>query len=413
MKMYSKYVFLVLVVFVSSSISAQEVRLTLDQCFRLAEENNLTSVLAEKSVEQARTLQATAWDVDKTQLSLSQDPTSGGSPDNSLSLSQSFDFPTVYLARRSQLKAETQVARSRADLIGATLRGQIAETYYRLAFEQERVRLLSMQDSVLTRYRHLADQRLAVGETRRLEVLTAERLQRENQMNLAAAQSQQETTRLELASLLGTNLSVVPASEYAPANYAPSDYNFALSPEGRYANDRIRAAERAVSVARSGYAPSLSLSLRHQLVLSSWDPYHQKRSRFADGNFMGFEVGIGIPLFFGATKARVKAARESRDIAQLEMQQEQQLRQRDYTTALSRLRAAQLRLDYYTTEGEQKADELVRLGTLEYEQGEIGYVEYVDALQESIDLRLKRAEAINDYNQAVVCLQRLDNGFGK
>lgn len=50
---------------------------------------------------------------------------------------------------------------------------------------------------------------------------------------------------------------------------------------------------------------------------------------------------------------------------------------------------------------------------MENEQGEIGYVEYVDALQESIDLRLKRAEAINDYNQAVVCLQRLDNGFGK
>lgn len=28
------------------------------------------------------------------------------------------------------------------------------------------------------------------------------------------------------------------------------------------------------------YAPSLSLSLRNQMVISSWDPYHVNRNRF-------------------------------------------------------------------------------------------------------------------------------------
>ena len=38
------------------------------------------------------------------------------------------------------------------------------------------------------------------------------------------------------------------------------------------------------------------------------------RSRFTEGNFFGFEIGVGVPLFYGATKAKVKAARKDRDV---------------------------------------------------------------------------------------------------
>lgn len=411
--MTKRYFFLVLVSAFMTAAQAQEARLSLHQCFALAAENNLAVKSAEKSVDVARSLQGTAWDIGRTELSLSQDPTSGGSPDNALTLSQQIDFPTVYMARHAQLKAETQAARSRAGMVSATLKGDIASLYHQLAYEQECVRLLRRQDSVLTRYRQLAEQRLAVGETRRLEVITAERLQRENQMTAASMQTQLEATQQQLASLLGTDLRVLPADTFGAVSYASSGYDYAFTPEGRYASDLLAVADREVSVARSGYAPTLSVALRNQLVISSWDPYNQQRSRFDGGNFMGFEVGVGIPLFFGATKARVRAARESRERTQLELQQQQQTLQRDYATALSRQRAAQVRLDYYEGEGLQKADELARLASLEYEAGEIGYVEYTAALQESIGLSLKRAEAVNDYNQSVVTLQRLCNGFGE
>ena len=64
-------------------------------------------------------------------------------------------------------------------------------------------------------------------------------------------------------------------------------------------------------------------------------------------------------------------------------------------------------MQYYESQGSADAEEIARLGTVEYENGEITYIEYVNALQESIDSRLKRAAAINDYNQAVVEMQRM------
>ena len=166
-------------------------------------------------------------------------------------------------------------------------------------------------------------------------------------------------------------------------------------------------ADKALRVAKNGYAPSLSLALKSQLVISSWDPYHENRARYDGGNFMGFEVGIGIPLFFGATKAKVKAARSDRAIAQMEMQQQQLTQQTEYKAALTRYNTAFSRMQYYEQKGAASATEIARLATLEYENGEISYIEYVSALQESIDSQLKRADAINAYNQAVVALKRI------
>ena len=382
--------------------------LTLAQCLSLASEHNLTLKQAELQVDRARTLQATAWDVDKTELSLSQDPTSGGSPDNALAVSQTIEFPTVYAARHGQLKAETKAEESRRNVTAQQISADITAAYYQLVYAQERVRVLTAQDSLLMRYADLAQKRYKAGETRQLEALTATRLLRENRMELASAESDFKTGQHSLASLIGTADAITPAdATLTPLAYQPSGFAFAATAEGQLANDQIAVADKALKVAKNGYAPSLSLALKNQLVITGWDPYHENRSRYSGGNFMGFEVGIGVPLFFGATKAKVKAARQDREIAQLAMQQQQLSRQKDYDAALARYTATFNRMQYYEQQGSADAAEIARLGTVEYENGEISYIEYINALQESIDARLKRAAAISDYNQAVVALKRI------
>ena len=89
------------------------------------------------------------------------------------------------------------------------------------------------------------------------------------------------------------------------------------------------------------------------------------------------------------------------------MQQQQLTQQTEYKAALTRYSTAFSRMQYYEQKGAASATEIARLATLEYENGEISYIEYVSALQESIDSQLKRADAINAYNQAVVALKRI------
>ena len=387
---------------------SQPTTLTLPQCLSLASEHNLTLKQGDLQVARARTLQGTAWDVDKTELSLSQDPTSGGSPDNALAVSQTIEFPTIYAARHNQLKAETKAEESRRNVTALQIRADITAAYWQLVYISERVRVLASQDSLLTRYADLAGKRYKAGETRQLEVLTATRLLRENRMELAAAESDFKADQHSLASLIGIDATITPAdTRLTPLAYQPREYVYAATAEGELAYNQLVVADKALKVAKNGYAPSLSVALKNQLVITGWDPYHENRSRYQGGNFMGFEVGIGVPLFFGATKAKVKAARQDREIAELAMQQQRLTRQKEYDAALARYMAAFNRMQYYESQGSADAEEIARLGTVEYENGEISYIEYINALQESIDSQLKRAAAIGDYNQTVVALKRI------
>lgn len=390
------------------TVLSQTRKVSLQECINMALEKNPQMQVANKSVERAKALQGTAWEIDKTELSLSQDPTSGGSPDNALSLSQSIEFPTYYIARHKQLKAETQAERSRAAVVRLSLENDVKAAYYQAVYQAERLRVLESQDSLLAQYRTLAEKRYKAGETRQLELLSAERLQRENKMEVLAAHNELETAQLLLSRLVGSVETVEPKEDSLfPLDWKQASYNYSQTPDGQYSADRLKVSEQAVRVAKNGFAPSLSLSLRNQLVISSWNPYDKDRSRFDGGNFMGFEVGVGIPLFYGATRAKVKAARKEREMIALEIKEQEQLRQQEYLSALSRMNAAYVRYTYYNEEGRDRSDKMAEQGLLEYSQGEISYLEYMNVLQESIDLRLKRASALNDYNQCVLVMEKL------
>lgn len=389
-------------------------KMTLQQCFQLADRQNLALLSGRKAVEKAQVMQGTAWDLDKTEIAFSQNPASSGDTDNGLTFSQSIEFPTVYTARRNQLKAETQAEKSRLNVTSQQLRFEIANVYYAMLYQTHRLQILLQQDSVIQRYCDVAAKRYRAGEARQLEFLSADRMRNDNRLEMTKVKNEAENLQTALMALLNTTTPVVPAadnlviSQSSPVNAA---FNYQQTADAQYQKDLISALDKEVKCAKTGYAPSLSLALRSQLLIDSWDPYHINRQRFTEGNFFGFEVTVGVPLFYGATKAKVKAAQKDREVAQLAMLQEQREKERDYKQGYNRLQNAIKRMEYYSGENMAKAKDIERLSTLEYENGEISYVEYASALQEAIDMRLKQAEVVNEYNEAVLALMALNNSL--
>lgn len=386
-------------------------KMTLEQCFQLADKQNLTLQAGRKSIERAKIMEGTAWDVDKTEIAFGQNPASSGDTDNALAFSQGIEFPTVYTARRGQLKAETQAEKSRLGVTNQQIKLEIASAYYAMLYQTHRLSILQRQDSILDRYCDVAEKRYKAGEARQLEFLTAERLRNENHLEMVNVKSEAENKQLELMALLNTDQPVLPAESYLIALESPvsGTFTYQQTADAQYQLDRLKALDKEVKCAKTGYVPSLSLTVRTQALISSWDPYHIDRQRFTEGNFFGFEIGVGVPLFYGATKAKVKAAKKDREVAELEMQQERREKERDYRLGYNRFQNAAKRMAYYNGENISKAKEIVRLSTAEYESGEISYVEYANALQEAIDMGMKQADVINEYNEAALALLGLSN----
>ena len=285
-----------------AAISGQ--KMTLQQCFQLADKQNLTMQAGRKSIERAKIMEGTAWDVDKTEIAFGQNPASSGDTDNALTFSQGIEFPTVYTARRGQLKAETQAEKSRLGVTDQQIKLEIASAYYAMLYQTHRLSILQRQDSILDRYCDVAEKRYKAGEARQLEFLTAERLRNENHLEMANVKNEAENKQLELMALLNPDQPVLPAESHLIALESPvsGTFNYQQTADAQYQQDRLKALDKEVKCAKTGYAPSLSLTLRTQALISSWDPYHIDRQRFTEGNFFGFEIGVGVPLFYGATK---------------------------------------------------------------------------------------------------------------
>ena len=388
------------------SSSAQKKAMTLQECIDMALNNNLYMKAGTVSVGKARDLQGTAFDMEKTSVTLSQDPTSGGG-DNGITVSQSFEFPTVYAARRKYLKAETAVAQSCLAVTRNEVIRDVSAYYYTLLHDRRTIEILQAQDSVYDRFVSLASARCKAGAAGNLELINAERIRNENRIEMEKAEKSYRSAMLAFRQLLNTDTVVVPADvslSVIRQEMPEASASFEQTPLGGMYAAQITASERNLSLAKQGYMPGLSIGLKGQLLIKGFNPYGIERNRFEKGNFMGVEVGVRVPLFWGSQKAKVKAARRDVELAEISRRQAEQRMNKEYHDGLNELFRAQKVLDYYIALGNGQAERMSRLSQASYENGEIGYVEYIQNQQTALDVQLRYADAVNDYNQAIITL---------
>ena len=377
---------------------------SLAKCIETALANNIDVMVADLQVQRARRMEGSYFEMEPTELSLSQDPTSGGSPDNALTLSQKIDFPTVYGTRRKLLKAETQVEERKLRLTESELSRDVSVAYSKLLFWQHVEALLCGNDSVLSEFVRTADIRYKNGETNRLELMNAQQMKAENSIKLREAQDEKTAVTILLQQLMNTTEQVVATDDYLCVQPTGEAYSFAATPQGQLLESEQVLSESELGYIRQGMMPSFNVGLRHQLVISGINPYDVDRSRFDKGNWMGFEVGVAFPLFYGSQKARKSAARLNVDIARTRREQAERKSGSELLIAENAVKSARRSYDYYQTEGFPAAKEIRRLSRIEYGAGEISYVEHVQNLSMALAVEMDNAKAIDALNQAVIKL---------
>lgn len=389
---------------------AQELRLSIADCIHRVSKMNPDVMIAYAEADKARMLQSTAFDIDKTELSLSQDPTSGGSPDNALTISQSFDFPTVYTARHRYLKSQTIAQNANARIEQLNAERDVVIAYYDLVYALRVCDILAKQDSVYARFLQIAKARQSAGATSRLELINAQRAVDDGLIKRQSAHARHLMAMAELQRLIATDSIICPTdSVLTPIADLPTTtiFNFEQTSVADAYKAQTEMSKKSFLLARQMFLPQLSIGLRQQLLIKPFNPYNISREAFSKGSFMGFEIGIGIPLFWGSTRAKAKAARRDVEIQQMREQNAKIKMQAEYQNAMSEYRRASLALDYYHKQGATQAEEMTRLSQASYEAGEIGYVEYLQNQTTAFNLLIEQANAIKSYNQAIVKLKTL------
>jgi cobalt-zinc-cadmium resistance protein CzcA len=387
--------------------------LSLDECISLALASNPRLQRADLEIGQNKALQRTAFDPAKTNLTITQDPTSGGNIDNSLGISQSFSFPTVYTAQSKVLKAQTAVSERSRALTQNELIRDVKLAYYQLLFARNKASQLQSQDSLYQKFSERAALRYKTGETSYLEQLSAINATKEIQLSRQQALADVAIAQAELAQLVNNGNPVEIANVTLDKVQIASSLDTAMvhqNPLFDLYRERVNLAGTQVKAERSKFLPDLSVGYRQQLLIGAYNPADINRTYFPGTRMAGFEIGVSVPLFYGAQSARVKAARFNQQMIQSDQTLAALQLNKQYAQQIQEYLKYQQALDYYQGSGLKQASEQIRIAAFAYSKGEIGYVEFIQNTTQALNIRLQYLQALRDYNNSIIELSYLRGG---
>ncbi|GHT49330.1 transporter [Bacteroidia bacterium] len=372
-------------------LQAQESRKSLAECIEIALKNNLQMQAAELGVRRARALQGTAFNPDKTDVSYRQDPLTPEWIDKTVSISQSFEFPTVYAAQGKMLREETRLAEAARLVLQNEITKSVSAAYFNLCRALQIAQLWQQQDTLYNGFIERATVRFNAGETNRLELMNAQSHHQENRLQLGRARADLANCQLTLQKLLNVPDLVLPPDGVPPklATLNPSSGELGGAVLDYYTQQQT-VAQAQISVEKNKLLPDI------------FGEYS-----FNDTKLPGFQIGVSVPLFFGSNRAKIKAAQLKNQQIGIERQQTAQSLQNAYSVQYNEYLKAKESLEYYETAGIAQADEIMQTAQTAYNVGEIGYMEYIQNLQTAIAIKLQYADALNQFNQSIIELNYL------
>jgi len=388
------------------SVNAQ--RLTLDQAVQTALKNNLGIKSAEQQIEYFKQLKKSGSDIGKLSAVWMHGQYNSLYQDNNLTLSQTIPFPTT-LSNQIQLGKEHVVGAQQNLIVQQNnLAFDVKSIYYQLLWQGALKKLLMSQDSLYSDFANASALRYKTGESNLLEKTTAETqlMDSRNQLHQNDADIRISSARLQ-ALLKSEN--PIEASDDFVKRAAPSelDSSFSNNPLLKLMNQEVNISQRAKRLERSKLMPDLLVggfmqSLTGVQNINGQDVFFPRSKQFT-----GFEVGLAIPLWIKPNLARAKAASFQEDVSRKNAQHFETMLTGDFRQALQDLDKNKSNIDYYERSALLNANLLLSQAKKAFRGGEIGYIEYLQALKNSIGIRSNYLQAIYQYNLSIIKLEFL------
>ncbi|TVT42610.1 CusA/CzcA family heavy metal efflux RND transporter [Hymenobacter setariae] len=372
--------------------------LSLGQALQTAGTQNLSLQTAGLQIEQQRALNRTGYDVPRTVLDYQYGQISGPLNDQSFNIIQQTALPTLYAAQRRLLQAQALTADQRARQQRRDVAQVIRSSYYQLLVAYRRAALLRRQDSLYRRAARAARIRYQVGETNRLEQVSAEARSLELRNRLATLRVDIAVLERQLGQLLGSaqparfDTTASPVAPLAPADTLglSADSN----PQLGLLRQQAAVSQQQTKVESLRRLPDVRLGY-----------FNQSINR--EGSFSVVQAGLAVPLLGGVQKARVAAARLGQQVADQQLTYAQSQLTTQLATLRQQLARARASLDYYERAALPQAKLILDTAEKSFRAGDIEYVEYVVNTQPAWQIQESYLDQVRQYDDLVVGLLAL------
>ena len=396
LKMNKTGIITVLLLMLTFQISAQEKPKTIEETMALAMENNSGLKASALQVKEADALVGSAFSFDKTSIYYQYDENNmaiNNEPLKVFGISQDFKFPTVYFADKKVNRAQVKMRESARHIHILTLKRDVYLAYYNLSYAKNKERSYRFLDSLYQNFAHAAKRRFELGETNYLEMITAQSKQK--QLETLYKQSQQEVVMFN--ALLKKIVQVDDIIVQDEPLRKLSMQNVSLQ------ND---AGLDYFEQSKSYYEARL-----HQEKQSLWPDlnleYFQGTNDGLNKNFIGYQLGLKIPLLFAGNSSKIKASKIAQDIVEQQQQDYRSKWSAEQEALLAKLQQYKEAVDYYETQGKNLSEEIIKTAERTLKEGEIDFFQYIQSIEISKEIELTYLNNLNSYNQTVIAINYL------
>lgn len=322
--------------------------------------------------------------------------------DTRVGISQSIAFPTVYKKEKALLKSAFETSVLNIAIQEALLKKQVRQIYYTMVYLQNKKSLLLFSDSLYSSFYQKALLRLKTGETNILEKTSAETLL--GQINMQIEQLDQDAAILQLhfQLLLNTEQTWKPEKMIHPLT--PTS----LMDTAQLSNHPILKSmmqQQALALAntefeKSKLLPDLSLGYLNGSIRG----FGADEIFYSGKRFSSVQVGVGVPLFTKAQKAKVNSASLNERIVEAQYKQTKQQLTVEYQTALAQFSKYLQTVQYLEKVGLKNAQLITETANKQLSAGLINYLEWVQLINQATTVRNEYTEAVRSLNESIIQL---------
>ncbi len=380
--------------------NAQQSPVSVEQALQIAKNNNKGLQASNKRIEQSKQLVGSALNIDKTHVYYNSDQNNlaeNGLPLKVLGISQSLQFPTIYGAQHKVEKQKVSLVTQQYKLNEQALTKEVYIAYYNVVFQKNLVQQYTFLDSLYGQFASGAKKRYDVGETNLLEKLTAETKQKE--VSIALSQAKEDVTKAYtiLHQWVQSDTLIV-VNENALPKLQLKEFTLINHPGVLLYNSAENLAKSLLSLERQRLLPDLQFSV-----------FQGTNNGLNAKQYNGFQVGISVPLWFGANKSKINAAKTETMIIADEYENYKIQLLSKYESLISDLKKFEETVDYYDNIGRNLSKELTTTASKAFQNGEIDFLQYVQLLESAKNIEINYLQNLNKYNNTVLELNYLTN----
>jgi cobalt-zinc-cadmium resistance protein CzcA len=201
----------------------------------------------------------------------------------------------------------------------------------------------------------------------------------------------------DLKQNINANDLLVPKLEKINTVEVPNSFpDFSNHPSLQVLDAIVQERKAAYSLSRTSLLPNFNLGYSNQSIIGWQSPDGVAQRYYGSSNRFGiFQLGLGVPIFNGASKAKIKAASIEKEIAEIERTQQKELLDIEYAKLLSSYIQHKQSMQYYEREGLKLAEEMREQASIRLKAGDMSYAEWALLVGQSLQIKIAYATEIH------------------